>query len=146
MTLKNFGYVIKLAFQGIFRNSVMSFASLLMLISCFLVTASTYLLSENIGYNIDQLSGYIAQVSLYCTRQILLFNKEHTMRKKLQLVTDYFNETHIQAMLNKAQRLVNDKTMQSKIKLVNKKRFLLLFLFFYGKEKILRVRRRLLCK
>ena len=58
MTLKNFGYVIKLAFQGIFRNSVMSFASLLMLISCFLVTASTYLLSENIGYNIDQLSGY----------------------------------------------------------------------------------------
>lgn len=58
MTLKNFGYVIKLAFQGIFRNSVMSFASLLVLISCFLVTGATYVLSENIEYNINQLSGY----------------------------------------------------------------------------------------
>lgn len=119
--------------------------SLLPRLSCFALNAQMQF--SQYGFDgIDQLSGYIAQVSLYCTRQILLFNKEHTMRKKLQLVTDYFNETHIQAMLNKAQRLVNDKTMQSKIKLVNKKRFLLLFLFFYGKEKILRVRRRLLCK
>ena len=58
MTIKNLGYVIKLAFQGIFRNSVMSLASLLVLISCLVVTGTTYVLSENIEYNIDQLSGY----------------------------------------------------------------------------------------
>ena len=99
------------------------------------------------GFNgIDQLSGYIAQVSLYCVRQILLFNKEHTMRKKLQIVVDYFNETHIHEMLNNAEQLVTDKTTQSKIKLVNKKRFLLLYLCFYGKEMILRAKRRLPCK
>jgi hypothetical protein len=90
---------------------------------------------------IDQLSGYIAQVSLYCMRQILLFNKEHTMGEKFKVVADYFNEAHIQAMLSKAELLVNDKTLLSKIKLVNKKHFLLLFLLFCGKEMILKVRR-----
>ena len=68
------------------------------------------------------------------------------MRKKLQLVADYFNETHIQALLNKAELLVNDKTLRSKIKLVNNKHFLLLLLFFYGKEQLLRVKSCLLCK
>ncbi len=58
MTLRNLGYVFKLAFQGIFRNSVMSLASLLVLISCLVVTGTTYVLSENIEYNINQLSGY----------------------------------------------------------------------------------------
>ncbi len=58
MTLRNLGYVIKLAFQGIFRNSVMSFASLLVMISCLIVTGTTYLLSENIDYNIQLLTGY----------------------------------------------------------------------------------------
>ena len=58
MTLRNLGYVFKLAFQGIFRNGVMSLASLLVLISCLVVTGTTYVLSENIEYNINQLSGY----------------------------------------------------------------------------------------
>ena len=119
--------------------------SLLPRLSCF--ARNTQTLFSECGFNgIDQLSGYIAQVSLYCTRQILLFNKEYSMRKKLQLVADYFNETHIQALLNKAELLVNDKTLRSKIKLVNNKHFLLLLLFFYGKEQLLRVKSCLLCK
>lgn len=89
----------------------------------------------------DQLSGYIAQISLYCIRQILLFNKEYTLRKKFQIVIGYFNEPHINKMLNNAERLVTEKTMQKKIKMINKKHFLLLYLCFYGKEMILRVRR-----
>lgn len=99
------------------------------------------------GFNgSHQLSGYIAQVSLYCIRQILLFNREHSMREKLKRVADYFDEPHIHAMLKKAELLVNDKSMQRKIKLVNQKRYVLLFLFFYGKEMILRTWRCLLCK
>lgn len=94
----------------------------------------------------DQLSGYIAQVSLYCIRQILLFNKEHTLRKKYKLVADYFSEPHIHAMLKRAELLVNDKTLQRKIELVNKKHYMLLLSLFYGKEMILRIRRCLLFK
>lgn len=94
----------------------------------------------------DQLAGYIAQVSLYCVRQILLFNREYTLREKLASVADYFSEPHIRAMLQKAELLVNDKTMRRKIQLVTQKRYVLLFLLFYGKEKILRVRRGLLFK
>ena len=94
----------------------------------------------------NQLSGYIAQVSLYCVRQILLFNREHTLLNKLKQVADYFGKPHIHAMLEKAELLVNDKNMQRKIKLVNKKRYVLLFLLFYGKEMILHIRRRLLFK
>lgn len=91
----------------------------------------------------DQLSGYIAQVSLYCIRQILLFNQEYSMRKKIQLVRNYTNETHIHAMLHQAESLVGDQTMQRKIKLVNRQQFLLLFMCFYGKELILRIKRHL---
>lgn len=94
----------------------------------------------------DQLSGYMAQVSLYCVRQILLFNREHILRNKLKQVANYFNEPHIREMLKKAESLVNDRNMQRKIKLVNKKRYVLLFLLFYGKEMILRVKRSLTFK
>lgn len=58
MIFRNLNYVFKLAFQGIFRHGVMSLASLLVLISCLVVSGTTYVLSENIEYNIDQLTGY----------------------------------------------------------------------------------------
>lgn len=90
---------------------------------------------------IDQLSGYIAQVSLYCVRQILIFNKEYKLRKKLQEVSDYFSKPHICEMLQKSESLVKDKTMLKKIKLVNQKHYVTLFMLFYGKEMILRMRR-----
>ena len=96
------------------------------------------------GY--DQLSGYIAQVSLYCIRQILLFNKEHTLRNKYKRVVAYLNEPHIRAMLQRAEPLVTDKTLQRKIKLVNRKRFALLLPLFYGKETLLRIKRCLISK
>ena len=69
------------------------------------------------------------------------FNKEHTMRKKLGAVADYFNETHISEMLKNAEGLITDKTTKSKVKMVNKKRFRLLYLCFYAKEMILRIRK-----
>ena len=89
----------------------------------------------------NQLSGYVAQVSLYCVRKILLFNKEHTMRKKLEAVADYFNEPHISEMLKNAEGLIADKTTKSKVKMVNKKRFRTLYLCFCAKELILRIRK-----
>ena len=90
---------------------------------------------------VDQLSGYVAQVSLYCVRQILVFNKEYTAKEKLWLVRDYFIETHISELLSKAESLVRDRKMLSKIKLINRKHFGLLLVCFCGKEIILRTKR-----
>ena len=95
---------------------------------------------------IDQLSGYIAQVSLYCIRQILLFNKEYSVWKKLRLVKNYTDEMHIHAMLEQAELLAGDQRMQRKIGLINRQQFLLLFVCFCGKELILRIKRYLPCK
>ena len=89
---------------------------------------------------VDQLSGYVAQVSLYCARQILVFNKEYTIKEKLRLVRDYFNETHISELLIKAETLIRDRKMRRKIELINRKQFVLLLACFYGKEIILRAK------
>lgn len=88
----------------------------------------------------DQLSGYIAQVSLYCIRQILLFNKEYSMKIKLHLVNDYLDQPHIHKLLQKAESLISDKKILRKIKLINRKRFHRLFMCFYGKEIILNIK------
>lgn len=103
-------------------------------------------LSERSFNGIDQLSCYIAQVSLYCVRQILVFNKEYTLRNKLKQVENYFGKPHICELLKKSESLVNDKTMLRKIKLVNRKRFGFLFLLFYGKEMLLRIKRSFVSK
>lgn len=94
----------------------------------------------------DQLSGYVAQVSLYCVRQILIFNKEYTIKEKLQLVRDYFNETHVSEMINKAESLICDRKIRRKIKLINRKQFVLLLACFCGKEIVLCAKRCLLGK
>lgn len=89
----------------------------------------------------DQLSGYIAQVSLYCVRQILLFNKAYGRKEKLRLVGNYFANGQISALLHKAELLVKDRKMQNKIRLINRERFVLLLACFYGKEIVLRAKR-----
>ena len=89
----------------------------------------------------DQLSAYTAKVSLYCIRQILIFNKEHSTRKKIKAIIDYFNEAHIHSLLEKAELLVKDKKLKKKIKLVNRKIFPILFLCFYAKEALIRAKR-----
>lgn len=119
--------------------------SLLSRLSCFAL--NTQIQFSKLGfYGIDQLSGYIAQVSLYCVRQILLYNKECAIEKKLKAVIAYFNEPHIHEMFNNAEQLITDKTTKSKVKMVNKKRFLLLYLCFLVKETVLRIRKRLQCR
>ena len=89
----------------------------------------------------DQLAGYMAQVSLYCVRQILLFNNEYSLRKKFALVRGYFAEPNIRALLERSQVLVKDHKMCRKIKLVNSRRFRLLYGCFYAAEMIQRVKR-----
>ncbi len=51
------GYFIRQAFHGIFRNSIMSTASILVLVLCMLVVGSFWTLNENIDANMSEIDG-----------------------------------------------------------------------------------------
>lgn len=54
----SFVYFLKLAFFGIFRNTVMSLASILVLTSCLIVTGSFWIVSRVIDNNMSLLDDY----------------------------------------------------------------------------------------
>ena len=54
----NVFYFFKLALKGMFRNGVMTLASIVILVSCLLVMGSAWSISRNIGENLSRLSGY----------------------------------------------------------------------------------------
>ena len=54
----NVGYFFKLAFQGIFRNGLMSLATVFVLTSALLVTGCTWALGENLEYNLQKINAY----------------------------------------------------------------------------------------
>jgi len=56
--ISNLFYFFRLAFQGIFRNSLMSAATVFVLTSALLVSGSTWLLSENLNYNLQEINTY----------------------------------------------------------------------------------------
>lgn len=89
----------------------------------------------------DQLAGYVAQVSLYCIRHILLFNADHTMAEKLSAVKHYLQEPHIRKLLMRAEALTVEWKMKQKLKLVNRKRYIFLIILFWGKEMIMCLRK-----
>ena len=53
--IRSFGYHIAEGFKSIFRNSVMTFASLLVLISCMLILGTFYLVITNIEENFNSI-------------------------------------------------------------------------------------------
>ncbi len=65
----NLVYFFKLAFKGMFKNGVMTLASIVILMSCLLVMGSSWAISENLEANLDKLDGY---------NKIVVFVKENT--------------------------------------------------------------------
>lgn len=51
-------YVIRLAFQGIFRNGLMSFATIFVLTSALLLTGCAWALKVNVDYNLKEINAY----------------------------------------------------------------------------------------
>lgn len=91
----------------------------------------------------DQLAGYMAQISLFCIRQILLFNVDHTMSEKVSAVKNYLQEPHIRNLFLRAESLSVDQKMRKKLKLVNQNRYLFLLVLFTGKEMLMCLKRRM---
>ncbi len=54
----NVVYTIRLAFQGIFRNGLMSFATIFVLTSALLLTGCAWALKVNVDYNLKEINAY----------------------------------------------------------------------------------------
>jgi len=54
----NVGYFFRLALQGIFRNGLMSLATVLVLMSALLVTGCTWALKVNVDMNLEEINTY----------------------------------------------------------------------------------------
>ena len=52
------GYYLKLAFNGLFKNTVMTLSSIFVLLSCLVIMGSFYLVIKNVNYNIEKIDGY----------------------------------------------------------------------------------------
>ena len=52
------GYYLKLAFNGIVKNPVMTMSSIFVLLSCLVITGSFYLVIKNVNYNVNKIDGY----------------------------------------------------------------------------------------
>ncbi len=62
--LDTFFYLVSRAFSGLFKNGVLSTASVAVLVVCLLVTGSFYLIIENINFNIGDLE-YLNKIVVY---------------------------------------------------------------------------------
>lgn len=51
-------YSLKLAFNGIIKNTVMTLSSIFVLLSCLVIMGSFYLVIKNVNYNIEKIDGY----------------------------------------------------------------------------------------
>ena len=56
--LPKFSYYLKLAFNGLFKNAVMTLSSIFVLLSCLVIMGSFYLVIKNVNYNINKIDGY----------------------------------------------------------------------------------------
>ena len=71
----NVGYFFRLAFQGIFRNGLMSVATVFVLTSALLVTGCTWVLKKNLDHNLKEINTY-NKIVVFVTKE----TEEHTTK------------------------------------------------------------------
>ncbi len=79
MKIKSFklGYFLRLAFNGLFKNSVMTVSSIFVLLSCLVIMGSFALVTVNINHNIEKIDGY---------NKIVVFAEKGTNDFELELM------------------------------------------------------------
>ncbi len=73
--LYNVGYFFRLAFQGIFRNGLMSVATVFVLASALLVTGCTWVLKKNLDHNLKEINTY-NKIVVFVAKE----SQEHTTK------------------------------------------------------------------
>ena len=89
----NVGYVIRLAFQGIFRNGLMSLATIIVLTSALLVTGCTWALKVNLDHNLKEINSY-NKIVVFVSKE----TEDHTvalLKEKIENIPSVESVEHI---------------------------------------------------
>ena len=105
LKIKSFkpGYFLKLAFNGLFKNGVMTISSVFVLLSCLVIMGSFALVSINIDYNIDTITGY---------EKIVVFAERNTSDADLVLLKE---ELEAIKGIDKVDFLSNEEALEEQL-------------------------------
>ncbi len=103
------GYLISQAFKSLFRNGMMSVASIAVLMSCLTVMGSFALLVYNINYNLDQL-GSLNEIVAYCDTE-LTDEDVDSIGRRIRLL-DNVNEESVK-LITKEEVLIEERQKYS---------------------------------
>lgn len=98
-------YLISQAFKSLFRNGIMTVASVAVLMSCLVVMGSFALLVYNIDYNLDQL-GSLNEIVVYCDTD-LDDEAVDSIGRRIRLM-DNVNEESV-SLITKEQALIDER-------------------------------------
>ncbi len=102
-------YLISQAFKSLFRNGMMTFASIAVLMSCLTVMGSFALLVYNINYNLDQL-GSLNEIVVYCDTD-LTDEDVDSIGRRVRLM-DNVNEESVK-LITKEEVLIEERQKYS---------------------------------
>lgn len=86
-------YIIRLAFQGIFRNGLMSLATIFVLTSALLLTGCAWALKVNVDYNLKEINAY-NKIVVFVSKE----TEEHTitlLKEKIEKLPSVEKVEHI---------------------------------------------------
>ncbi len=102
-------YLISQAFKSLFRNGIMTVASIAVLMSCLVVMGSFALLVYNIDHNLDQL-GSLNEIVVYCDTD-LDDEAVDSLERRIRLL-DNVNEESV-TLITKEQVLIDERQKYS---------------------------------
>lgn len=102
-------YLISQAFKSLFRNGIMTVASVAVLMSCLVVMGSFALLVYNIDHNLDQL-GSLNEIVVYCDTD-LDSEAVGALERRIRLL-DNVNEESV-TLITKEQVLIDERQKYS---------------------------------
>ena len=103
------GYLISQAFKSLFRNGMMTVASIAVLMSCLTVMGSFALLVYNIDHNLDQL-GSLNEIVVYCDTDLTDEDVE-SIGRRVRLM-DNVNEEAV-TLITKEEVLIEERQKYS---------------------------------
>lgn len=89
----------------------------------------------------SQIHGYIARLSVEFIRNELLLHTGVALRERITIVKEYMKIESVKKSFNSAVLKVNDSKVKMKMKLILKGKYLELYLLFYLKNLVLKIKR-----
>lgn len=90
----------------------------------------------------NQVNGYTARISLECIRNELIYNKKISLKERIKIVREYVEDERVFPTLDITIRKIGDKKSKLKMKLVEKKKFFVLYVVFYITQLVVNIKRK----